>query len=343
MNRKKNILIAGAGPAGLEAAYRLSMMGFSPILVEKEEMPGGHLNKWDRLFPEREAADEILERLLSRVKNDVNIKIFTSSYIEQINELNDSYNVILSTGVTIIAEAVLITTGFDLFNASRKEEYGYGIYERVITNADLESWFKGNGKIPVENPQSIGFVHCVGSRDEKAGNRHCSKVCCVTAVKQAIEIKEIFPHATVYCFYMDLRMFGRHYEDMYLEAQQKHGIRFIRGRVSEVSENKEGRLVVKAEDTLAGKPVKATMDLLVLMAGMTRPASSASLYEQLDLSMDEDGFLRQSDAILNGQSNHRKGIFVAGACTGPKTLPDTIHEADSAAMAIYEYLNRMTV
>ena len=82
----------------------------------------------------------------------------------------------------------------------------------------------------VDNPRRIGFVHCVGSRDEKVGNRYCSKVCCATAVKQACEIKQQFPDAVVYCFYMDLRMFGRGYEDMYLEAQKKYGVIFVRGR-----------------------------------------------------------------------------------------------------------------
>ena len=120
----------------------------------------------------------------------------------------------------------------------------------------------------IQYPKKIGFVHCVGSRDEKAGNRQCSKVCCATAVKQACEIKEKFPNSTVYCFYMDLRMFGRNYEDMYLEAQKKYGIIFVRGRVSEVSEKQDGTLLIKAEDTLSGKPLRVSLDLLVLMAGM---------------------------------------------------------------------------
>ena len=120
------------------------------------------------------------------------VKWFTSTEVTQVNKLERGYNVILSNGLSVLADALLLTTGFTLFNASKKEEYGYGIYDRVITNADLEDWFSGIPVPAVDNPRRIGFVHCVGSRDEKVGNRYCSKVCCATAVKQACEIKQQF-------------------------------------------------------------------------------------------------------------------------------------------------------
>jgi heterodisulfide reductase subunit A2 len=122
-----------------------------------------------------------------------------------------------------------------VFDATKKEEYGYGIYDNVITSADLEKLFL-DSKLLVnplgKTPKKIGLVHCVGSRDEKVGNVYCSKVCCVTAVKQAIEIKERLPESDVYCFYMDLRMYGMHFEALYKEAQEKYAVNFIRGRLS---------------------------------------------------------------------------------------------------------------
>lgn len=336
-----NILIIGGGPAGLEAAAKLASLGLNPIIIEKESRLGGHLLHWDRLFPNGKKADEVLSTLNDRLSPYGNIRICTETTITGINRLKDSFSAVLSTGETVNAEAVLLTTGFDLFNARKKEEYGYGIYDRVITNADLEAVFRTGmmENLPAEGDiRAVGFVHCVGSRDEKAGNRHCSKVCCVTAVKQAMELKEKFPDAMVYCFYMDLRMFGRHFEDLYLEAQQKYGIRFIRGRVSEVSENKDCKLIVKAEDTLSGKPIKVTLDLLVLMAGMTNCKASGQILEQLSVSTEEDGFIRQNDPILASDHNFAPGIFMAGTCTGPKTLPETLHEAGAAALSIYNYV-----
>ena len=330
---KNNILVIGGGPAGLEASAVLSRMGYNVILAEKEKRLGGHLAKWDRLFPDQTPAKEVLDGLLDGIKD---VKCFTETDVNSINLLDRSFNAMLSNGITILADAVLLASGFDMFKAEKKEEYGYGIYDGVMTNADMEQVFR-EGKTFSPAPKAIGFVHCVGSRDEKAGNPACSKVCCATAVKQAIETKELYPEANVYCFYMDLRMFGRHYEDLYLRAQ-KAGIRFIRGRVSEVAETAEGRLLVKAEDTLSSKPLKISLDRLVLMAGMRPSEAGHKVGRQLNLSVEEDGFFSSRDGFLSLQKSKLPGLFYAGACTGPKTLPDTFHEARSAAMEIDRYI-----
>ncbi len=333
----KNIVIIGGGPSGLEASAQLHKMGYNVILVEKSPALGGHLAKWDRLFPQGVPARDILEGMISSING---VKYFLNANVQSINALGKSYNVILDNGITVLADAVLFATGFDLFKAEKKEEYGYGIYERVITNADLENWFKTkNDQRVIENPKRIGFVHCVGSRDEKAGNRYCSKVCCATAVKQACEIKQEFPDAEVFCFYMDLRMFGRGYEDLYLTAQKEYGVRFIRGRVSEVAENINKELIVKAEDTLSGKPLKVTLDLLVLMAGMQNCSAGTKVAGQIGVAgMENDGFFETRDSIYSLQKSLKPGVFFAGACTGPKTLPDSLHEARAAALAIHTYL-----
>ncbi len=333
----KNIVIIGGGPAGMEAASQLISLGYSPIIIEKTSSLGGHLARWDKLFPDREPAKDLLNELLVKL-NGANV--FYDSDIVSLNRLNDSYNVILSNGISILAQAVLIATGFNLFDARKKEEYGYGIYDKVITNADLESYFKDgfDERFNESEIKRIGFVHCVGSRDEKACNRQCSKVCCITALKQAIELKEKFPDSIIYCFYMDLRLFGRKYEDIYLSAQKDFGIRFIRGRVSEASEDIDGNVVIKAEDTLTGKPLKVTLDLLVLMAGMSANPAANKLAGMLSLAIDSDGFLQSYDNVAHIHRSRKKGIFYAGTCTGPKTLPETLSEARSAALDIHNYL-----
>ena len=324
----------------MEAASQLIGLGYSPIIIEKTSALGGHLARWDRLFPDRGKADGLLAELSERL-NGANV--FYDGDIVSINRLNDSYNVILSSGISIIAQAVLVSTGFRLFDARKKEEYGYGIYNKVITNADLESYFRTghDDRIDESGIKRIGFVHCVGSRDEKACNRQCSKVCCITALKQAIELKEKFPDSTIYCFYMDLRLFGRKYEDIYLSAQKDFGIRFIRGRVSEASEDIDGNVIVKAEDTLTGKPLKVTLDLLVLMAGMSANPDANRIANMLSLAIDSDGFLQSYDNVAYIHRSKKRGIFYAGTCTGPKTLPETLSEARSAALDIHNYFKGM--
>ena len=228
---KENIVILGGGVAGLTAASKLLQLGYTPILVEESDHLGGHVAEWHKLFPDMTPAQEIVQRLAEEVSA---ANIFLSTRVLFINRLNDIYIVMLDNGVSIQAQAVLIATGFQLFDAAKKEEYGYGIYNQVMTNRDLERWFTTgeDPRLDGRDIRKVCFVHCVGSRDIKAGNSQCSKVCCVTAIKQAIEMKEKYPDAQIWCFYMDLRLFGKKYEDFYINAQRDYGIHFIRGRVS---------------------------------------------------------------------------------------------------------------
>lgn len=337
---KENIVIIGGGIAGMEAASQLLDLGYKPIIIEKSDHLGGHVAEWNCLFPDMTPAGDVVKNLVTR---SAGANIFLNTEISFVNKLKDSYNIMLSNGISIITKIILVTTGFSLFDASKKEEYGYGIYDQVITNKDLEYWFNTGDDKRVGDcgMNAVGFVHCVGSRDEKARNSQCSKVCCITAVKQAIEIKQKFPEAMVYCFYMDLRMFGKKYEDFYISAQRDYGIRFIRGRVSEVSENIDGKVIVKAEDTLSGKPVKVTLDLLVLMAGMVCCKDSTKVANMISLPVDSDGFLKSRDNVTGIIEAPKEGIFYAGACTGPKTVPETLAEARAAALNVHLYINRM--
>ena len=334
-NNNELVLIVGGGIAGMEAARQLKGLGLRPVIVEKDSNLGGHVARWNCLFPDMTPARKVLEPYEEALKD---VEVLLETEIASINRLQKNYSVVLSNGRTMSCGAVIFATGFKLFEAEKKEEYGYGIYDHVISNRDLENWFNtgSDDRLP-EKPSAIGFVHCVGSRDIKAGNTQCSKVCCITAIKQAIELKEKFPNAEIYCFYMDLRLFGKKYEDFYINAQKDFGIHFIRGRVSEVSETIDGRVLVKAEDTLVGKPVKVKLDLLVLMAGIVCNKENQNLVRSVTLPVDDDGFFRSKDNVISITESDREGIFFAGTCTGPKTVPETIAEARSAALNVFNY------
>ena len=320
----------------METARQLKTLGLDPVIVEKSNSLGGHVAQWHCLFPDMTPARKVLEPYEEALKD---VETLLETEISSINRLQKDYSVVLSNGRTLNCSAVVFATGFRLFEAERKEEYGYGIYDHVITNKDLEAWFntRSDERVPAK-PSAIGFVHCVGSRDLKAGNTQCSKVCCITAIKQAIELKEQFPNAEIYCFYMDLRLFGKKYEDFYINAQRDFGIHFIRGRVSEVCETIDGRVQVKAEDTLVGKPVKVKLDLLVLMSGIVCNKENQALAHSVQMPVDDDGFFRSKDNIISITEADRAGLFYAGTCTGPKTVPETVAEARSAALNVYNYL-----
>jgi heterodisulfide reductase subunit A2 len=336
----KHIVVIGGGVAGMEAAGQLSKRGFMVSLVEKEKKTGGHLNDWYKLFPDRRDSSGVKEYL-----NDINrgegIKLLTDTTIEKFSKIRNHFSITTGGGKEMKADAVIVATGFDLFRSSRKEEYGYGIYDNVITSSDLEAMFR-NGEILMSNrnvPKTIGFVHCVGSRDEKVGNFYCSKLCCITAVKQAIEIKEHLPESKVFCFYMDMRMGGAHYEELYREAQELWGVNFIRGKVSEVSETLNNRLVIKAEDTLAGRPLKMEFDMLVLMAGMEMSEGGKKIAEAGGFRTGDNRFFAPTDNHYGSNRSNIEGVFYAGSCTAPMNITETISHARAAVSEVMNYLN----
>jgi heterodisulfide reductase subunit A2 len=335
----KHVIVIGGGVAGLEAAGRLSIEGMTVSLLEKDNITGGHLNRWFRLFPDRKDSAEVKNYLdgLTAVNN---ITLLTNVTVEKLRKDKKHFAVLTNEGKELIADAVVVATGFDLFKSSRKEEYGYGIYDNVITSADLEDMFRkgailtGDGK----TPSKIGIVHCVGSRDEKVGNLYCSKLCCVTAVKQAIEIREQLPESTVFCFYMDMRMGGAYYEELYREAQETWGVNFIRGKVSEASEAIDKKVVIKVEDTLAGRPLKMKLDLLILMAGMEMSEGGKKIAGVADLKTGENRFFAVADHHYGSNKSNIEGIFYAGTCTAPMNITETISHARAAVSEVVDYL-----
>ncbi len=310
-------------------------------LLEKDNITGGHLNRWFRLFPDRRDGTEVKHYLdgLTLVNN---ITLLTNVTVEKLRKDKDHFSVLTNEGKELIADAIVVATGFDLFKSSRKEEYGYGIYDNVITSADLEDMFRKEEILTSDGktPSKIGIVHCVGSRDEKVGNLYCSKLCCVTAVKQAIEIREQLPESTVFCFYMDMRMGGAYYEELYREAQETWGVNFIRGKVSEASEAIDKKVVIKVEDTLAGRPLKMKLDLLILMAGMEMSEGGKKIAGLADLKTGENRFFAVADHHYGSNKSNMEGLFYAGTCTAPMNITETISHARAAVSEVVDYLKK---
>ena len=338
----ETVIIIGAGPAGCEAAYQLANQNIRVELVEKNNETGGNLNNWYQLFPDRKYAQTLNDQLKKHL-NHPNINLHVGMEPRKTEKSKEgNYSVLLSDGSLIEGKAMLITTGFKLFDARRKEEYGYGIYENVITSVELENMFYNHsirtrkGKIP----QRIGVIHCVGSRDEKVCNYHCSKLCCITGVKQAIELRELLPEAEIFCFYMDMRMFGPGYEEMYREAQEKYNIKFVRGRLSEAAENMEKQIIIKVEDTLVGKPLRMTLDMMVLLIGMESSEGNRYMAQALGLELAPNGVIKSQDPHYRNNLTNKEGIFIAGCSGAPMNLTDTLADARSAATHISEYVKQ---
>jgi len=240
--------------------------------------------------------------------------------------------------VEIDVGTIIAATGFAAFDPSVREEFGYGVYENVITGIEFERILSpsgpSGGKIvrlsDGKTPKRIAFVQCVGSRDEKT-NPYCSRVCCMYATKQALLIKEKVPDADVLIFYTDLRAFGKGYEEFYKRAQTE-GIRYIRGRVAEIVEDPESNnLILRAEDTLGDGLVEAEADLAVLSIGLIPSIGTSSLCRILNISTSPDGFLKEAHPKLRPMDTLVDGIFIAGVAQGPKDIPDCVAQASGAA------------
>ena len=331
-----DVIIVGGGFAGMQSALTLKQLGVSVVLFERGDNLGGHVRNWHTLFPDMTPANEVLSTIVEKVKK-ANIDVRYNSEVVLIKDKS----VTLASGEVFSAKAIIVCSGYKLFDARLKQEYGYGIYDRVVTSADLEKAFS-EGRLEEiaggKNPKNIAFVHCVGSRDEQVRQEHCSRVCCVTGVKQAIKIRKMFPQCEVYNFYMDIRMFGAGYEEMYRTAQQEHHVHFIRGRVSEVTPTQSGAVMIKTEDTLLSRPMSISADLLVLMIGMCAEDNNASFAKNSNIKLRKSGFLMPKNSFELSNYTDEEGVFIAGCASAPQNISETMNSASNSALEVLKYI-----
>jgi heterodisulfide reductase subunit A len=226
--------------------------------------------------------------------------------------------------------AIIVATGFDVFDARKKGSLGYGRYPNVLTGLDLEHIFTREGylRLPAsgEEPHNIAFIQCVGSRDED--HDYCSQVCCKYAMKLAGLIKYQDPDALVTIFYIDLQTAGKGFAQFYEEY--KESIRFVRGVPVEILQTASGELEVRFENISQGKVCRDTFDLVVLSVGISPGKNSWDLARILGINLADDGFFGTDDS-LNSNETNVDGIFLAGTCQGPKDIPDSVAHGIAAA------------
>lgn len=230
--------------------------------------------------------------------------------------------------------AIVIATGFDPFDPKKKPEFGYGLYPNVLHGLEVERLCSASGPtkgeiiIQGKKPKEVVFIHCVGSRDKSVDNEYCSRVCCMYTAKQAHLLRDKIPEARITVLYMDVRAFGKGFEEFY-ERVQKEEIIYRRANPSEIF-RKNGKLIVRGEDTLLGEPFQLEADLVVLASGLVPRKEDQRLKDMLGLESSSDKFYSEApglDPILTKIN----GIFLAGCCQGPKDIPDTVAQASGAA------------
>jgi heterodisulfide reductase subunit A len=243
--------------------------------------------------------------------------------------------------------AIVVTSGFELFDPREKPTYGYGAHMDIITALTMERMLSASGPtggrvVRLSNgriPKKIAYVQCVGSRDKSVGRTYCSRVCCMYAIKQARMLKDRIPDAEVTIYFMDIRASGKGYEEFYAKATEDFGVKFVKGRVGKIFPAAGGEeVLIRYEDVGKGMLFQKRHDLVVLSAGLG--PSDGGLAKTLGLRRDEDMFVAVKDYKLDAVSTSAEGVFVAGVAEGPKDIPDTVTHASAAAMKAAIYLSR---
>lgn len=241
------------------------------------------------------------------------------------------------------AGAIIVCTGFDFFNV--KEHYknlGYRKYDNVISSLEFERLINASGPTsgnvirPSDGkvPKRIAFINCIGSRDESKGVGYCSRVCCMYSTKNAILATEHVKGCEPTIYFIDLRAFGKGFEEFYKSAEKNYSVKFIKGRVGEILQDPETRnLTVRAEDTTTGRFLANEHDLVVLSPGLV-PSKQAPDFMRwgLDIGLDQHGFYSSIEAATLPADTNIKGIYVCGVAEGPKDIPDSVAQASAAAM-----------
>ncbi len=249
--------------------------------------------------------------------------------------------------------AIIVATGYDLIDPRTKPEFGYGVYPEVMTGIEFERLSSASGPTMGEiivngkEPKDVVFIKCVGSRDPHTGVPYCSRVCCMYTAKHAHLVRDKIPDARITVFYMDVRAFGKGYEEFYDRVKHER-VLYRRGEPAEIYRDSQrgGKLVVLAEDTLLGKPIDVEADLVVLATAVV-PRNDASEVAALfssptgeGLERSPDGFFQEAHPKLRPVDTLLDGVFLAGCCQGPKDIPDTVAQAKAAASSALGMLAR---
>lgn len=248
---------------------------------------------------------------------------------------------------------IIVTTGFDSFDPSVISQYGYGRYANVYSGLQFERMSNASGptsgKLQLKDgstPKSVAILHCVGSRD-KNYHEYCSRVCCMYSLKFSHIVREKIPDAEIYQFYIDLRCFGKGYEEFYNRLQDE-GVNFVRGRAAEITDlaerpEEKGKLIVLCEDTLIGLQRRIPVDMVVLSTALEPRADIAAVATRFSLSRSADGFFLEKHPKLDPIATMSDGIFIAGCCQSPKDIPDTVAQASAAAARVLSLISKGSV
>jgi heterodisulfide reductase subunit A len=331
-------LVIGGGIAGMNAALAIADHGFKVDLVEKDTVLGGQVRHLHRTLDGDRPAD-LVEKSISRVEAHANISVHLGaevihsqpheglSFLTTI-EMNEGGARLLEHGATILA------TGGKEASA---QAYCYGKSESIVTQHELEARL-GNGALDPAGLRSVAMIQCVGSREE--GRNYCSRVCCSSALKNALFLKQANPQVNIYIFYRDIMTYG--FLEAYYTRARREGIVFIGytpDKKPDVSLSEGGEIRITAHDPILGRDIVLEPELVVLSTGIV-PHDHRKLADLLGIEVNEDGFFREAEYKWQPVNSRKRGVFICGMAHSPRSIPESIAMAHAAAQRALVMLNR---
>lgn len=346
---QKAVAVIGAGVAGMRAAIELARLGNNVYLIEKEEHVGGRVAQKGKLFMTGEDGKALTQRLLDNVKSYSQINLFTKATLEKVSGSVGNFNIDVNVEGNLLklnVGAILVTTGFDYYQPS-ENEYGFGQTNRVITLQEFNKLVENNSKElsfdgkPVNN---IAYIYCVGNRQSKGPNRYCSRYCCTAAIHSSITAHEKFSGIKAFHFYRDIRTYGKQellyrqsslIGDVYLKFEEKE---------PPVIEVENGYPVVKVKDYLTSKKeIALKADLVVLVTGMIARSDSNSVSDKLKIPVGNDKFFNEIHPKLRSVETVINGVYIGGACQGPKNISESVQSALAGVSKINALLKKEVI
>ncbi len=327
---EKSALVIGGGLSGMTSALSLAGQGYHVYLVEKEKELGGDLRHVCYLLNGENPQDE-LARIRNEVDRNAKIHVLTNAAIENIEGSIGNFKTRISrNGETteIVHGVVIVATGAKQY---KPKEYLYGQNENVITQRELEARLAAGGEFlkPNGRAKTVVMIQCVGSRD--TDHPYCSRVCCADAIKNALKIKQLSPATNVYVLYRDIRTYG--FKEGYYTKARQQGVAFVRydeQRKPEVSQNLKALEVTVFDQTL-GMPISISSDLVVLSAGIHPHEENRQIAQFLKVPLNSEGFFLEAHMKLRPVDFMTDGVFLCGTAHSPKTLDESILQAQAAS------------
>ena len=324
-------LVIGGGIAGMTASLCLANQGFRVHIVEKEPELGGMLRHLHKLYPTMRDASEVLNRVFNVVKSSKGIDVLTSTVVREVKGFIGNFEVMVqkenAETTNLGVGTIVVATGAANFEPVGM--FGYKEYDNVITQLQLERLLK-DGRL--ERPDRVVMIQCVGSRQE-TGRTYCSRVCCMTALKNALLIKEMYPDAEVYILFRDLQTYGKEYEGYYSDARRKfvQFIKYVPERPPEVISKPSGKLIVRTYDALLDSEIEIDSDLVVLSTPLIQHEDAKELSQILKVPLGPNEFFFEAHVKLRPIDFATDGIYVCGTAHSPKDVAESINQAYGVA------------